>query len=63
MIAKPAVATWALPPGSSCGWCREAGLDEPWCQTFLTDDNALSERLATDPRVGFLSFIGLRAVG
>ena len=42
---------------------REAGLAEPWCQTFLTDDNGLAERLAIDPQVGFLSFIGSARVG
>ena len=36
----------------------EAGLPEGWCQTLITEDNALAERLATDPRVAFLSFIG-----
>ena len=34
-----------------------------WCQTFITEDNALAERLATDPRVAFLSFIGSAKVG
>jgi acyl-CoA reductase-like NAD-dependent aldehyde dehydrogenase len=42
---------------------REAGLAEPWCQTFLPSDNALAERLVTDPRVAFLSFIGSARVG
>jgi acyl-CoA reductase-like NAD-dependent aldehyde dehydrogenase len=42
---------------------REAGLPEPWCQTFVTDDNALAEKLATDGRVAFLSFIGSARVG
>lgn len=42
---------------------REAGLDEKWCQTIITDDNSLAERLAVDPRVGFLSFIGSAKVG
>jgi acyl-CoA reductase-like NAD-dependent aldehyde dehydrogenase len=42
---------------------RQAGLSEAWCQTLLTDDNALAERLVTDPRVGFLSFIGSPRVG
>lgn len=42
---------------------HEAGLPEPLCQTFLSEDNALSERLATDPRVAFLSFIGSARVG
>jgi acyl-CoA reductase-like NAD-dependent aldehyde dehydrogenase len=42
---------------------REAGLPEPWCQTLVTEDNVLSERLATDPRIAFLSFIGSARVG
>jgi acyl-CoA reductase-like NAD-dependent aldehyde dehydrogenase len=41
----------------------EAGLDEGWCQTLITDDNALAEALATDRRVAFLSFIGSAKVG
>ncbi|TCL73833.1 aldehyde dehydrogenase family protein [Rhizobium sp. BK251] len=41
----------------------EAGLDERWCQTFITDDNALAETFATDQRVAFLSFIGSAKVG
>ncbi len=41
----------------------EAGLPEAWCQTLITEDNALAERLATDPRVAFLSFIGSARVG
>jgi acyl-CoA reductase-like NAD-dependent aldehyde dehydrogenase len=45
------------------GLFREAGLEDPWCQTFITDDNTLAERLATDPRVAFLSFIGSAKVG
>ena len=40
-----------------------AGLDERWCQTFITGDNALAETLAIDPRVAFLSFIGSAKVG
>lgn len=62
VIVKPAAVT----PLSCLGLVdllREAGLDEPWCQTFITDDNALAERLATDPRVAFLSFIGSAKVG
>ncbi len=41
----------------------EAGLDERWCQSFVTDDNVLAESFATDPRVAFLSFIGSAKVG
>ena len=42
---------------------REAGLPEPWCQTFLPESNELAEALATDPRIAFLSFIGSARVG
>ena len=62
VIVKPAAAT----PLSCLGLVeliREAGLDEAWCQTFITEDNALAERLAIDSRVAFLSFIGSARVG
>jgi acyl-CoA reductase-like NAD-dependent aldehyde dehydrogenase len=62
VIVKPAVAT-PLSCLELIALLREAGLAEPWCQTFVTDDNALAERLATDPRVAFLSFIGSARVG
>ena len=62
VIVKPAAAT-PLCCREFVRLVREAGLGEPWCQTFLTGDNALSERLATDPRAGFLSFIGSARVG
>jgi acyl-CoA reductase-like NAD-dependent aldehyde dehydrogenase len=42
---------------------HEAGLPEPWCQTFVAEDRALAERLTTDPRVAFFSFIGSASVG
>lgn len=42
---------------------RQAGLDEAWCQTFITEDNALAEQLVTDERIAFLSFIGSAKVG
>ena len=42
---------------------HEAGLPEAWCQSFISEDNALAEQLATDPRVAFLSFIGSARVG
>ncbi|RPH21595.1 aldehyde dehydrogenase family protein [Buttiauxella warmboldiae] len=41
----------------------EAGLDKRWCQTFITEDSALAERLATDHRIAFMSFIGSAKVG
>jgi acyl-CoA reductase-like NAD-dependent aldehyde dehydrogenase len=62
VIVKP-----ASPTPLSClelvALLREAGLPEPWCQTLITEDTALAERLATDPRVAFLSFIGSARVG
>lgn len=42
---------------------RQAGLAEEWCQTFITEDTALSEKFATDSRIAFLSFIGSAKVG
>jgi len=41
---------------------HEAGLPLPWCQVCIVD-NVLAERLATDPRVALLSFIGSARVG
>jgi acyl-CoA reductase-like NAD-dependent aldehyde dehydrogenase len=62
VIIKPAPVT-PLSCLELVGLLREAGLAEPWCQSFVTDDNALAERLATDSRVAFLSFIGSARVG
>ena len=62
VIVKPAAAT-PLSCLELVKLFREAGLEEAWCQTFITDDNALAERLATDPRIAFLSFIGSARVG
>jgi len=62
VIVKPAATT----PMSCIEIVKllwEAGLDERWCQTFITEDNALAERFATDQRVAFLSFIGSAKVG
>ncbi|HEY4368796.1 MAG TPA: aldehyde dehydrogenase family protein [Steroidobacteraceae bacterium] len=62
VIVKPAPAT-PLCCLELVALFREAGLDEPWCQSFITEDIALSERLATDSRIAFLSFIGSAKVG
>jgi acyl-CoA reductase-like NAD-dependent aldehyde dehydrogenase len=62
VIVKPAPAT-PLCCLEFVRLVREAGLAEGWCQSFLPNDNALAERLATDPRVAFLSFIGSARVG
>ena len=42
---------------------HEAGLPKSWAQIIVTSDNAMSESLVTDPRVGFFSFIGSTRVG
>lgn len=42
---------------------REAGLPEEWCQALVTASPDVATRLAVDPRVGFLSFIGSARVG
>ena len=42
---------------------REAGLPPGWAQALLTDGHATSERLVTDKRVAFFSFIGSARVG
>lgn len=42
---------------------REAGLPDPWCQIVVTEDLETSEKLVTDARVGFFSFIGSARVG
>ena len=42
---------------------HEAGLPKPWCQFVLPESLELAERLVTDQRVGFFSFIGSAKVG
>lgn len=62
VIVKPA-STTPLSCLDFVALAREAGLPEPWCQTFITEDNGLAEKLAIDRRVSFLSFIGSARVG
>ncbi len=66
-VGCPVIVKPAIPTPLCClelvALLREAGLPEAWCQTFVTSDNGLAERLATDPRVAFLSFIGSAKVG
>ena len=66
-VGCPIIVKPAAPTPLSClklvALLREAGLPEPWCQTLVTEDNALAEQLATDSRVAFLSFIGSARVG
>ncbi|KRT54400.1 Acyl-CoA reductase or other NAD-dependent aldehyde dehydrogenase [endosymbiont of Ridgeia piscesae] len=42
---------------------HEAGLPKGWAQALLTEDQTTAGQLATDARVGFLSFIGSAKVG
>ena len=42
---------------------REAGLRDAWAQALIADDRATAEKLVTDKRVGFFSFIGSAKVG
>ncbi|WP_369348331.1 aldehyde dehydrogenase family protein [Stenotrophomonas sp. JAG2] len=62
VIIKPASAT-PLSCLEFVAMVHEAGLPEPWCQSFLPESNDLAEALATDRRVAFLSFIGSARVG
>ena len=42
---------------------HEAGLPKEWVQAIVTSDNDLAEKLVTDTRVGFFTFIGSADVG
>jgi acetolactate synthase I/II/III large subunit len=61
VIVKPAMNT----PISCMEFTKllkEAGLPDGWVQAIVCD-NANAEKLATDPRVGYVSFIGSARVG
>lgn len=62
VIVKPARAT-PLSCHRLVRLLAEAGLPEGWCQILLPESHALTERLVTDPRVAFFSFIGSGEVG
>ncbi len=70
----PAIAVGCpviVKPASSTPLCclelvklaHAAGLPEEWCQSYVPPSSAGAERLACDPRVAFLSFIGSGNVG
>jgi acyl-CoA reductase-like NAD-dependent aldehyde dehydrogenase len=72
--AAPAIAVGCpviVKPASSTPLCclefvklsHAAGLPEAWCQSYVPPSSAGAERLASDPRVAFLSFIGSGNVG
>lgn len=61
VIVKPADDT-PLSAQRFVNILHEAGLDEAWCAFFACDLDT-AEKLVTDPRVAFLSFIGSARVG
>lgn len=42
---------------------RRAGLPSEWCQAIIPESISVAERLVTDERVGFFTFIGSAKVG
>ena len=61
VIIKPALTT----PLSCLAFMdilKEAGLPDGWCQVIVTDNDA-AEKLVTDERINYLSFIGSAKVG
>ncbi|MFT5879781.1 MAG: acyl-CoA reductase-like NAD-dependent aldehyde dehydrogenase [Moritella sp.] len=62
VIVKPAAAT-PLSCFSLVNLVIEAGLPAGWCQCLLTEGHDLAEKLVTDSRVDFFSFIGSANVG
>ncbi|SFJ03324.1 Acyl-CoA reductase [Bosea sp. OK403] len=62
VIIKPA-GTTPLSCLDFVALVHEAGLPEAWCQSFVPETTELAEKLATDPRIAFLSFIGSAKVG
>ncbi|MAT65245.1 MAG: aldehyde dehydrogenase [Gammaproteobacteria bacterium] len=62
VIVKPAEAT-PLSGFRLVEILHGAGLPPAWCQALVTENTELAERLATDARVGFLTFIGSAKVG
>lgn len=61
VLIKPAVAT-SLSCVNFVSILKEAGLPDGWCETVICD-NELAEKLVTDSRVAFFSFIGSGKVG
>jgi acyl-CoA reductase-like NAD-dependent aldehyde dehydrogenase len=42
---------------------REAGLPDEWCQAVMPENHQVAEKMVTDSRVAFFSFIGSARVG
>ena len=62
VIIKPAVDT-PLSCFRLIDILYEAGLPQAWCQGIITTDHDAAEKLISDNRVGFFSFIGSARVG
>ncbi len=62
VIIKPAQETPAI-CFEFVNLLREAGLPEGWCQAVAVSDLSVAEKLVTDYRVAFFSFIGSANVG
>jgi acyl-CoA reductase-like NAD-dependent aldehyde dehydrogenase len=62
VIAKPAERT-PMSCFQFAGMLHDAGLPDGWCQVVVPTDHAVTQRLATDPRVAFLTFIGSAKIG
>ena len=62
VIAKPAERT-PMSCFQFAGMLHDAGLPDGWCRVVVPIDHAVTQRLATDPRVAFLTFIGSAKIG
>ncbi len=62
VIIKPAQETPAV-CFEFVNLLREAGLPDGWCQAVTVSDLSIAEKLVTDSRVAFFSFIGSANVG
>lgn len=62
VLVKPAKTT-PLSALALVQMLHQAGLPKGWCQFVLPAENSLTERMVTDPRTAFLTFIGSEKVG
>lgn len=65
-VGCPVIIKPALDTPLSClkvvEFLHQAGLPEAWCQALICE-NSITQQLAADPRISFLSFIGSSRVG
>ncbi len=62
VIAKPAERT-PISCFQFAMMLHDSGLPDGWCQVVVPTDHAVTQRLATDPRIAFLTFIGSAKIG